>query len=284
MGDTSNSSTEENKPLYPVYSVTNIQNKIRVLDGVKVTHSSWVKLFKLHAHGYDVLHHIDGTQPPAKTDPSYETWSKIDFIVLQWIYGSLSDGLLVRVLESESTAQQAWNRIQAIILNNKNSRAATLEHTFTTTTLASCSSMNDYFQKMKDLAEQLKDVGHEVSESRLVLQMTLGLPAEYDTVASFITQAETSWDDAREMIDREQRRQAARQQNHTQSALMASQPSHTVHSTPTTQPPSSQVPQQPFPYHPSQHLEPCSHRGRGHYRGRGRGYHRGGRDRGRYQY
>nr|XP_043633735.1 uncharacterized protein LOC122604943 [Erigeron canadensis] len=215
-----NANATDAKALHPVYSVTNIQNKVRVLDGEKVTYSSWVKLFKLHAHGYDVLNHIDETPPPAKTDPSYEAWSKIDSIVLQWIYGTLSGDLLVRVLTTESTSQQAWDRIKVIFLNNKNSRAATLEHAFTTTTMASCTSMSAYFQKMKDLADQLNDVDHPISESRLVLQMIIGLPSEFDTVASFITQSDASWDYAREMLDREQRRQAARQQLPSQTALV----------------------------------------------------------------
>ncbi|XP_022031460.1 uncharacterized protein LOC110932434 [Helianthus annuus] len=167
------------KPLHPVYSVTHIQNKVRVLDGEKVTYSDWVKLFRLHAHAYEVLSHIDGTKPPAKSDPTYESWSKIDAIVLQWILGTLSDSYVKRVIEHVGTsqhigtAQQAWDRL----------------HT--------------------DLADQLNDVDHPVTESRLVLQMVTGLPQEYDTVASFITQADESWDDARDMIEREQRRQAA---------------------------------------------------------------------------
>lgn len=187
-----NNNTNDPKPLHPVYSVANIQNKIRTLDGVKVTYSSWVKLFKLHAHGYDVLKHTDGSTPPVKTDATYESWSKIDAIVLQWIYGSLSDELLARVLDTDATTQQAWNRIQDIFLNNKSSRAAALEHQFINLTLASCSSMDEYQQKLKDLTEQLNDVDHTVPESPLVLQMVRGLPQEYDTVASIIQNKENT--------------------------------------------------------------------------------------------
>ncbi|KAJ0570713.1 hypothetical protein HanHA300_Chr05g0181261 [Helianthus annuus] len=142
--------------------------------------------------------------------------------------------------------------------------------------MASCSSMNEYFQRMKDLAEQLNDVGHPVSESRLVLQMVTGLPQEYDTVASFITQADKSWDDAREMIDREQRRHAARQQAH--SALTASHgtPQNTTNNNPNL---TASNPPPPQPYHPAQTFDTYQPRnqtrGRGHgrnsYRGRGRG-------------
>ncbi|KAJ0737567.1 hypothetical protein HanLR1_Chr06g0208461 [Helianthus annuus] len=237
------------RTLHPVYSVTNIQNKVRILDGDKVTYSDWVKLFRLHAHGYDVLNHIDGSGPPAKTDPSYEAWSKIDAIVLQWIYGTLSDSYLKRVIDTDCTAQQAWDRLHTVFLNNKNARAATLEHAFTTTTMASCSSLNAYFQQMKDLAEQLNDVDHPVSDSRLVLQMVTGLPQEYDTVASFIIQADKSWDDAREMIEREQRRQAARQAALTAHTPQPSNPTNNPWQ-PTWSRPNTTAPQQP-PQHPN---------------------------------
>ena len=39
----------------------------------KVPYSSWVKLFKLHAQGYNVLDLIDGTLAPAKIDTTYES-------------------------------------------------------------------------------------------------------------------------------------------------------------------------------------------------------------------
>ncbi|XP_074300396.1 uncharacterized protein LOC141631635 [Silene latifolia] len=115
--------------LHPVYSVSNIQHKVRVLDGVKVTYSAWVKLFKLHARGYKVLHHIDGTPPPAETDATYSEWCEIDAHVLQWIYGTLSDDLLSDASEDESTTAQAWNRVKNIFTNNKGARPA-LENEF----------------------------------------------------------------------------------------------------------------------------------------------------------
>ncbi|XP_022000323.1 uncharacterized protein LOC110897898 [Helianthus annuus] len=276
--DSSSSSvTTEPKHLHPVYSVTNIQNKVRTLDGYKVTYSAWVKLFKLHAKGYEVLQHIDGTGPPAETDESYDSWAKIDSIVLQWIYGTLSDALLVRILEDQTTAQQAWNKLQSIFQNNKNSRASSLLHAFTITTLSSCESLNDYFQKLKEIAEQLKDVDQPVTELRLVLQMVQGLPLEYDTVASFINQSNTNWDNARDMIEREQRRQAARQQH---SALAATRNNNPTPGNSTTSQPTIGAPPPPPSAHPGQEFDPFQSRQYSRGRGRGRNYC-GGRGRGR---
>ncbi|XP_074305974.1 uncharacterized protein LOC141641201 [Silene latifolia] len=151
------------------------ENKVRVLDGVKVSYSSWVKLFLLHARGYKVLHHIDGTPAQAKTDAKLDEWQEIDAHVLQWIYGTLSDDLLERVLEDASTAQAAWDRVKNIFTNNKGARAAALENEFSTLKLESMPSLEAYCQRHKVLATQLKDVDAAVTESRLVLELVHGV-------------------------------------------------------------------------------------------------------------
>ncbi|KAI3724612.1 hypothetical protein L2E82_36395 [Cichorium intybus] len=209
------------KPLHPVYTLTNIQHKVLVLDGTKVSYSSWVTLFQLHAKGYKVMSHIDGTPSPAKTDAEYEAWAEIDAIVLQWIYGTLSDDLLVRVLVTESTAYEAWSRIKAIFLNNKGSRATALEHEFNNLTLKSMPSLEAYCQKLKELGSQLNDVDCPVNDQRLVLQLVRGLPAEYDTVASYINQSLPTWETACSMLELEHHRQSARESMSHPTAMAA---------------------------------------------------------------
>ena len=167
-------------------------------------------MFKLHARGYKVLEHIDGSDPPPKTDPAYEAWSEIDAIVLQWIYGTISDDLLARVLEPDSTAYEAWSKIQNIFLNNKGSRAAALEHEFNNLTLRAMSSLEAYCQRLKDLASQLNDVECPVNEKRLVLQLVRGLPSEFDTVGAYLNQTLPPWDTACSMLQLEIQHQRAR--------------------------------------------------------------------------
>ncbi|XP_074298015.1 uncharacterized protein LOC141628817 [Silene latifolia] len=207
--------------LHPVYSVTNILHKVRMLDGVKITYSSWVKLFLLHAKGYKVSHHIDDTRPPAKADPTYSDWCEIDAHVLQWIYGSLSDDLLLRVLESESTAYEAWTRLENHFLNNKGSRASALENEFTNLSLKKMASLDEYCQKLKDLAAQLNVVDSPVTDKRLVIQLVRGLPSEYDTVGAFINQTMPSFEDARGMLQLEEQRQSSRSDSESAMALAA---------------------------------------------------------------
>ncbi|KAK9053377.1 hypothetical protein SSX86_030010 [Deinandra increscens subsp. villosa] len=89
------------QPLHPVYTVTNIQHKVPVLDGVDITYPTWVKLFKLHVTGYDVVQHIDGSPAPEQTSTDYSSWKKIDVVVLQWVYVA---SLLNQSLPSWETA------------------------------------------------------------------------------------------------------------------------------------------------------------------------------------
>ncbi|KAK1431784.1 hypothetical protein QVD17_08432 [Tagetes erecta] len=146
---------EKSQPLHPAYTVTNIQNKVRTLDGTTVSYPSWDKLFRLHAVGYDVLDHIDSSHAPTKTGSKYAEWKKIDALVLQWIYGTLSNDLLTRLLDDDLTAHQAWVKVKNLFLNNKGSRASTLQHELTNITLAAMRSLEAYCQRIRELADQL---------------------------------------------------------------------------------------------------------------------------------
>ncbi|XP_021975146.1 uncharacterized protein LOC110870263 [Helianthus annuus] len=176
MGDKPESSTKQpaQTSLHIVYSVTDIQKKVCVLDGIKVTYSAWVKLFQLHARGYEVLYHITA-QPPAKDGLAYEQWMKIDGIVLQWNYNTLSEDYLLRVLEAESTALEAWDRVKAIFLNNKGPRCAALQQKFINLILSAPPSLDVYCQTLRDLEAQLNDIGSPINEQILVLQLVHGI-------------------------------------------------------------------------------------------------------------
>ncbi|XP_074318287.1 uncharacterized protein LOC141655087 [Silene latifolia] len=229
-GDTSNTKSS----LHPVYTVTNIQNKVRVLDGVKVTYTSWVNLFTLHARGYKVLNHIDGTPAPPKTDSSYEAWYEIDAHVLQWIYGTMSDDLLPQILEPDSTAQAAWDCVKNVFLNNKGARATSLEREFHNLKLSKFPSFDAYCQRLQELSGQLKDVGAAITDQRLVLQLVCGLPKEYDTVAAYINQTLPNFETARIMIELENHLQSSREEATTLVAPSA--PSTESDSPPSSHP------------------------------------------------
>lgn len=198
-------------PLHPAYTVTNIQQRVRVLDGEKISYPSWVNLFRLHATGFDVLNHIDGSPAPSATSTEYSSWKKLDAIVLQWIYATLSDDLLVRVLVNKSTAYEAWKRVENLFLNNKGSRAAALQHELTNLTLAAMPSLDAYCQRIRELADQLTAVDCPINNTQRVLYLVRGLPREYDAVGSLLNQTLPPWENACDQLQSEARRIAARE-------------------------------------------------------------------------
>ncbi|RHN64964.1 hypothetical protein MtrunA17_Chr4g0074801 [Medicago truncatula] len=130
--------TTTNHSIHPTLTVNNITNFIKItLDIEKSQYNTWSELFKIHAQAYEVLDHIiptPTTEPTSssvslkETDPAL--WKRLDAIVLQWIYGTISIDLLHTIIERDSTAQTAWDRLFNIFFDNKNSRALYLEQEF----------------------------------------------------------------------------------------------------------------------------------------------------------
>lgn len=184
---------------HPALAVNNITNHIPVKLGMdNDQYPLWVALFTNHAKSNRVLHHIvppkvaPDTSSPATapaSDDDKEMWDTLDATVLQWIYSTVTTELLETIVEADSTALEAWNRLADIFQDNKNSRAVTLEQEFSHIAMADFSSVSAYCQRLKSLADQLKNVGSPVSDNRLVLQLVSGLSSAYHGVGTIIRQS-----------------------------------------------------------------------------------------------
>ncbi|XP_021747926.1 uncharacterized protein LOC110713790 [Chenopodium quinoa] len=195
---------------HPAFTVNNIKSVIPVtLTMDRAQYISWVELFKIIARAHQVLEHIlpspdqDASSSLSTTDP--DLWSRLDAIVLQWIYSTISNDLLNTILKPDSTAAAAWGRLKDM------------------------------------LADQLANVGAKVSDHRIVITLVRGLPKAYDNVAALLQQSDppTSFQKACSMLLLEESRQANQASNEASavgSALMAAgNPSqmHKVNSSPS---------------------------------------------------
>jgi len=99
--------------------------------------------------------------------------------VLQWIYGTISTDLLHAILLKDDTAQGAWARLESIFQDNKASRATHLEEELANLNFENFSSIDSYCNHMKSLADQLANVDAPLTNSKLVLKLTAGLPKAY---------------------------------------------------------------------------------------------------------
>ncbi|XP_071714844.1 uncharacterized protein [Rutidosis leptorrhynchoides] len=171
--------TETNK-IHPAITVNNIKNFIPItLEMEKSQYSFWSGLFQIHCRAYEVLDHIipapadsssSTTTPPTPPPASNPSWERLDAIVLQWIYGTISHDLLRTIFKPDATAPTSLGSIKGHFQDNKNSRAVHLQHQFANTRIDNFPDASSYCQELKNLADQLGNVGAAIEEDRLVLQ------------------------------------------------------------------------------------------------------------------
>ncbi|XP_021974480.1 uncharacterized protein LOC110869544 [Helianthus annuus] len=123
-------------------SVSNIKNLIPVtLEMERGQYGSWCELFENHCRACMVIDHLspktaaqttstkDADKAPAKAATD-DSWDRLDAIVLQWIYSTISSDLLHTILKPDNIAHEAWTTLQGIFKDNKSSRAIHLMHKF----------------------------------------------------------------------------------------------------------------------------------------------------------
>ncbi|GAA0184334.1 hypothetical protein LIER_31622 [Lithospermum erythrorhizon] len=142
-----------------------------------VLYSTWAELFQIHCRSSKVIKHILPNQDSTGSDSYNEDWATLDATVLKWIYATISSDLLHTIIQPGLTALDAWK-------DNESSRTVTLEQDFSSTNMADFASTSAYCQRLKNLADQLKNVGAPVANSRLVLQMVSGLTEAYNGVGT----------------------------------------------------------------------------------------------------
>ncbi|XP_056698303.1 uncharacterized protein [Spinacia oleracea] len=124
--------------LHPATTVTNIKTTIPIiLDFESAQYINWATIFKLHTRANLVIDHIIPSTADAaakdaaarkEADPTL--WNRLDDIVLQWIYGTISNDILNTIIEQEDKAADAWKRLEDLFQDNKAARAIHLERVF----------------------------------------------------------------------------------------------------------------------------------------------------------
>jgi hypothetical protein len=109
----------------------------------------------------------------------------LDNNVVTWILSTLSPELHKIVWESTETTCQAWLAIEAQFLDKSESCILQLDarfHAFKQGDL----SINDYYRRMKCMANDLHALGETVTDRHLVLNLLQGLNKRFDHLKIFI--------------------------------------------------------------------------------------------------
>jgi len=95
--------TTTSPPTHPAFTISNITNFIKItLSFEKGQYNTWSELFKIHACIHQVIDHIISTEaapsPDLKTT-DHNLWKRLDVVVIQWIYDTISNDLLHTIIE-----------------------------------------------------------------------------------------------------------------------------------------------------------------------------------------
>uniref|UniRef100_A0A251U9V3 Putative ribonuclease H-like domain, GAG-pre-integrase domain protein n=1 Tax=Helianthus annuus TaxID=4232 RepID=A0A251U9V3_HELAN len=237
--------TMESK-LHPALTVSNIKTHVPILLEKDSTHyTTWKTLFKVHCQIYEVLDHLSPKQPDTKAADTSDTaaaakvvvdslWTQLDAMVLQWIYSTISAPLLHIILQPGQTANDAWTAIESEFNDNKTTRAIFLGQEFANLSLDNFSSMSDYCDHAKNLADQLKSVGAPVADHVLVIKILTGLTEQYDGISTVLQNQDPlpSFNDVRSKLNLEEnkkKRQATRASQLSALAAVSSASQPTRH-------------------------------------------------------
>ncbi|XP_076953687.1 uncharacterized protein LOC143627851 [Bidens hawaiensis] len=184
---------------HPALTVTNIRNFIPItLELENGQYTSWVERFAIPCTVFEVLGHIiepkATSSSTADKDKEKETSStisldRLDAIVKQWIYSTISNDQLLTIIKPKATAKEAWDAIAQLFQENQASRAITLKNRLTNTKLETFPNISTYCQELKVITDQLSNVEAPILDADLVLQMVSGLTnTAYDAIGMCISQ------------------------------------------------------------------------------------------------
>ncbi|XP_071740447.1 uncharacterized protein [Rutidosis leptorrhynchoides] len=107
-----------------VYTVTSVTHLIPIkLDLAKLNYTHWSTLFANHCSNYNVSAFLES----AVTSNDDEDTKKADAAVLGWIYLTISEPLLERLLNTQpKNAFSAWEFLKKIFQDNKLSKVVEL--------------------------------------------------------------------------------------------------------------------------------------------------------------
>uniref|UniRef100_A0A803LN21 Uncharacterized protein n=1 Tax=Chenopodium quinoa TaxID=63459 RepID=A0A803LN21_CHEQI len=187
----------ETPKYHPAFAITNVKSLIPITLDTAGMYHSWAALFKVLCRVHDLTYHII---PPTEATElaAYEKskmadlayWKRLNAVVLNWIYGSISHILLTAILLKDDTAQGAWARLESMFQDNKAARASHLEQELVDLDFENFTSIDDYCNHIKSLSDRLADVDAPIPDTRLTLKLTAGLPEAYAGTVDFIQNQE----------------------------------------------------------------------------------------------
>jgi hypothetical protein len=123
---------------------------------------------------------------PLVVNLEYSSWVAKDQTVLSYLLSNLGRDFAAQV-SMKVTATSAWAHIEEMFASQSRARLISTRMALATTTKVS-STMNEYFMKMKSLADDMASVGKRIEDDQLVAYILTGLnDPEYDSIVTGVS-------------------------------------------------------------------------------------------------
>ncbi|KAH9723193.1 retrovirus-related pol polyprotein from transposon RE1 [Citrus sinensis] len=118
-------------------------------------------------------------------NPDSSSWKAQDQVLLGWLLSSMSEGIISLVFNLE-TSLEVWKAIETQFGSQSKSRLLHLRYLMNSTRKDDL-KVNEYFIKMKNIADNMAAAGSALSSDDLILDVLSGLGPDYNAVATYIT-------------------------------------------------------------------------------------------------
>ncbi|XP_071703870.1 uncharacterized protein [Rutidosis leptorrhynchoides] len=156
-----------------LYIVNSIHHLIPIKpDLTKINYNNWSSLFINHCAAFNVDNFLELS---STSDPPSDETNKVDVVILGWIYLTISESLLERLLNTYSkTSYASWEFLKKVFLDNKHSKTVELTAALRSLTIGD-NSAEKYFHKIDSIAAMLANLDAKMKEEEIITYAINGL-------------------------------------------------------------------------------------------------------------
>lgn len=177
----------------------------------------WSVFFDAVLCKFGLLDHVDGSVDAQSMWHDHERL-QVDQCIVSWLYLTVTSDLMKMVVVEQPSAFLLWSAIRGLFLDNSNQRAV-----YTLQEFHSLFQGNLSINRLKNLGDLMRDVGHAVSEPSKVLNALDGLSSKFSHTIPILTACHplTTFSYVRDYLQQDKACQAHTAKMEAASALMA---------------------------------------------------------------
>lgn len=193
-----------------------------VLDLGSPNYNKWCGRFLITLGKYSLTSHV--LSNIVRRDSA--DWSRMDCVVLEWLYGTITPDLCEIVMENGVTAHAVWRALEGQFIVNRETRALHLDAEFRAFVQGDL-TISDYCRRLKSMADALGDLGEPVLDRTLVLAVLRGLNEKFAYMSALLKRQRPfpTFLEVRSDLLLEELEMASRPSQQTTTVLLATAPS-----------------------------------------------------------